>query len=414
MSDRTLVNGKLFLPYGVELVLVALVAILFTFALASSTLNVTQKLTGFSIIIFAYLACSVSIHLLQTRKNRRLASDPSAAATHVERGLAALDEANEFFTGVLKTADAFRLISNRIADLLAFRGLALYLLDESRNRLAVTEATGSETEYLKGITIDLDEALPGKAFTEKKFAIDHTLSKDPTQAFHTSVAIPLINNAEPFAVLQLFFGRDIDLRHVDVSIFEAIGCRVAPFILSSIAFEQTLQRALTDAITDLPNERAFSLVLETQTAEALRSRDKRALTILALDVKNFDELNRRFGHAAGDRILNFVARSMQGSVRQMDFFAKGVNDEFLAILPTASKETAYDVINRLNTELFGRSLKLTSNESVEIELNIGWATFGEDAETPAGLLQLARSRKDQLKFATQPNVLLFPQEVAGR
>ncbi len=49
-------------------------------------------------------------------------------------------------------------------------------------------------------------------------------------------------------------------------------------MLGSIAYERTQANALTDATTDLPNERAFYLVLENQVAEAQRNRGERPLT----------------------------------------------------------------------------------------------------------------------------------------
>lgn len=110
---------------------------------------------------------------------------------------------------------------------------------------------------------------------------------------------------------------------------------------------------MTDVTTDLPNERAFYLILENQIAEAQRKREDRPLTILAIDIKNFDEVNQKFGHAAGDRILNFVAHGIKDNLRQMDFLARSIGDEFLAILPTATKEVSHEVIARIQTGFFG-------------------------------------------------------------
>src|SRR5207253_4107332 len=112
---------------------------------------------------------------------------------------------------------------------------------------------------------------------------------------------------------------------------------VAPLVLSSMALERSRANALTDPTTDLPNERAFYLVLENQIAEAQRKQGDRPLTILAIDIKNFEDINRRFGHAAGDRALNFAAQLVKDNLRQMDFLARSTGDEFLVILPTASR-----------------------------------------------------------------------------
>ena len=117
--------------------------------------------------------------------------------------------------------------------------------------------------------------------------------------------------------------------------------------MSSMSFERSLTNALTDTLTNLPNERAFYLVLENQIAESQRNRDERPLTILTVDIKNFTELNQNFGHAAGDQILAFAANLIKAQLRQMDFLARSQNDEFLAVLPTASDEIAMEIIERI-------------------------------------------------------------------
>ena len=154
----------------------------------------------------------------------------------------------------------------------------------------------------------------------------------------STAAIPLFHGTEVFGVIQLYFDSDFDVQNADKQLLEAIGTRVAPLMMGSLAFERSQANALTDITTELPNERAFYLILENQIAEAQRRRDERPLTVLAIDIRNFDEINQQFGHAAGDRALNFVAQVVKDNLRQMDFLARSTGDEFLVVLPTASQD----------------------------------------------------------------------------
>jgi GGDEF domain-containing protein len=97
----------------------------------------------------------------------------------------------------------------------------------------------------------------------------------------------------------------------------------------------------------------------------------------------------------------------------MDFFSRARNDEFLIILPGASKEITQDVISRITTAFFGRRLTIDEDVSTEIELNFGWAAFGEDGETAGQLLKTARLRKSQSKNASTNKVLWFNREMIG-
>jgi len=74
---------------------------------------------------------------------------------------------------------------------------------------------------------------------------------------------------------------------------------------------------------------------------------------------------------------------------------------------------SHDVIARVQTGFFGRKFKVTERESIEIELNIGWAAFGTDGETPETLLRVARERKEQSKSTVPNKVVWFPTEFAS-
>jgi diguanylate cyclase (GGDEF)-like protein len=389
----------------------SLAAIAAAFILAGSTLDFAIKVGGFVMTVVSFLAaCGWLYWRALARASKALSRSNEAA---IGRGLSELDEAGQFFSGSLRSADAFRLIVSRIRDLLPFRSIVLFVLDPTRTKLCVAQAEGSGADGQRDRTIGFDEGLAGQCLRTKTAAVDSYLELDETQVFGLSVAIPLFNGSEVFAVLQLFFDAEVDVESFDRPLLEAVGTRVAPLMLASIAYERSQANALTDVTTDLPNERAFYLILENQIAEAQRKRDERPLTILAIDIKGFDEMNSRFGHPAGDRILNFVAQVIKDNLRQMDFLARSIGDEFLVILPTASQETAHEIVARIHTGFFGRTLTINDEESIEAEINVGWASFGGDGETPGQLLSLAQLRKEQSKSAVPSKVLWFPQETAN-
>ncbi len=401
--------------FQVVFVLTAICAIFLAFALANSHFAIEAKTRGFSAIMAGFLLTCVCLHFWQRRRasvNLAKGSVPDTTSTESD-GLRALEEANDFFSGSIKAADMLRLISSRIRGLANFRTSALFLMDETRSHLYVAGTDGPDAEKIKDLTCDLNEAPVGVCFSRRCVEIGPRANKS-IDGINSIAAIPLLNGIEPFGVLCLYFGRDCDAeKRSDLALFEAIGVRVAPLVMSSIALERSLSNALTDGTTDLPNERAFYLFLENQIAESQRNPEDRPLTILAVDMKNFDEINGRFGHAAGDRVLSIASRIIKDNLRQMDLLSRASGDEFLVILPTASKEISHEVIARISTGFFGRRLQISERESVEVELNFGWAAFGSDGETPSGLLAIARQRKEQAKSAEPNKVLWFPHELVN-
>jgi diguanylate cyclase (GGDEF)-like protein len=401
-----------FRPYSLLLIGLSLAAVGGAFWLSKAAIDDRLRLIGFAGLVIVFVGVWTAVVVRKPRRESQ-STDLSPGFEETERSqidesaaespLTELDEAREFFSGSLKLADAFRLISHRVRDVMPFRGIVLFLLNDRRTQVIAAHADGVSIE-------DVDGGLAGQSHLSNAVAIDSYLEMDATQAFGSSAAIPLRNHGNVFAVLQLYFGHDHDAANVDKYLFEVVGERVAPLVLSSLSSERSHANALTDITTDLPNERAFFMMLEKQIAEAHHNRSADPLTVLALDIKNFDEINARYGHAAGDDVLRFVAQVTKGNLRQMDFLARSVNDEFLAILPTASIETSQMIIERIYNCFVEEKFVTTGGESISVDLNIGWATYDNEGSTPGELLSLAELKKEQQKMPIRKNIVAFPQE----
>src|SRR5690606_3344392 len=86
-----------------------------------------------------------------------------------------------------------------------------------------------------------------------------------------------------------------------------------------------------DALTPLPNRRAFDARLDQVARNAQASGTEAAL--LLIDIDYFKHVNDTLGHAAGDTLLRAIAERLRKSVRGDDFVARIGGDEFAVILP---------------------------------------------------------------------------------
>lgn len=398
-------RSRTFLAYPLLITILSIFSIAATFLLSNTSTGVTVKTLGFSWIVGMFLIVCTSLHLQQVMKisSKRSRSERSCSErleARFERLLENINEVDELFAGALKLADTFRLVSARIRETLPVAAIELLLLDETRSYLQVVATDRGPATSGKQQEIGLDEGLPDRCYSSCRIEIERS-----------SVAIPLRRNEEVFGVFQLYFGPDFQIRDFNRSLLEALGTQIAPRILASISFEKSQANALTDVTTDLPNAGSYYLALENKIAEACRQPESTALCVLALDVKGFDSINRKFGHAAGDLVLNFVARVMKDHLRQMDLLARISSDEFLALLPTANRDIALAVAERIQSGLSSRTLKINDVDSISVELSIGYSEFGRDGETADQLMTTARLRKSQVKSSEPSNILWFPTGV---
>ena len=85
-----------------------------------------------------------------------------------------------------------------------------------------------------------------------------------------------------------------------------------------------------DALTGLPNRRAFEQRLDEALSRARR--DGRPMALLFLDIDKFKGINDSLGHAAGDGVLCAVGARLQSMIRTTDLAARLAGDEFVVIL----------------------------------------------------------------------------------
>lgn len=403
------------------LFLISLASLAATFLISNSDATFQTKLSVFVLIVLSYLTMYGTVYLWknkQTAEHSNEIVDKSIFSAEVEPTLLALEDANQFFGSSLKPADMFRLVASRINEVIPFAACAFYLADEKRDKLNVVYSSGVHLKTITGTEVDAGKGLAGKVFHSGKALSADALTLDkavlPADALKnlsSAIAIPLLRHETVFGVFVLYAGEEKKFSQDSLRLFEAVGSRVAPLFVSSQAFENSLNNALTDALTNLPNERAFFLVLENQIAESQRFREQRPLTILVADIKNFAELNQKFGHSTGDRLLLFVTEKVKQQLRQMDFLARSFGDEFLAVLPTASEKITRDIVGRIEKSFITNPFEITGQEKIFLQLSFGAASFGKDGETANQLLNHALLRKKQSKSAeSNSNVLWFPKE----
>lgn len=108
---------------------------------------------------------------------------------------------------------------------------------------------------------------------------------------------------------------------------------------------QLRELARSDALTGLPNRRAWFDELPGAMARA--ARDATPVTVAMLDLDHFKRFNDELGHQAGDRMLKSAASAWAAELRAADVLARYGGEEFILLLPSAGADLAGEVLARL-------------------------------------------------------------------
>jgi diguanylate cyclase (GGDEF)-like protein len=172
---------------------------------------------------------------------------------------------------------------------------------------------------------------------------------------------------------------------------EAIRARLRAEEEARRAAEERARRALEfrafhDMLTGLPNRHLFADRLGHRLA--LARREQKPLAVMILDVDRFKSVNDRFGHFAGDLVLEEVAQRLRQALRGSDTAARIGGDEF-AILPGGDVDRgAVEQIAGKIRDAFAPAWVVEGNE-IELGVSIGSAFFPEDASEPGELMRAA-------------------------
>mgnify|MGYP000424527963 CR=1 FL=1 len=119
------------------------------------------------------------------------------------------------------------------------------------------------------------------------------------------------------------------------------------------SFQRAKKASQQDFLTGLPNRPTLLARLEAELARA--SRTCQPIAIGYLDLDHFKQVNDRYGHSEGDRLLYLVSRAVKDELRRSDVMARVGGDEFVVVLPECSADSAAVVVKKILDVISGLS-----------------------------------------------------------
>lgn len=160
--------------------------------------------------------------------------------------------------------------------------------------------------------------------------------------------------------------------------------------------EQMLRMVMSDALTGVPNRRAFDQALRNEWRRCTRAVEP--LSVLMIDIDNFKSFNDTFGHLVGDAALCSVARALSGTLdRAGDVVARFGGEEFAVVLPGIEAEGALAVAGRLVAAVRQVTVRQAGDWPLSVSVGVSTWLPGAVTRKPAELL----ARADQALYSAK-------------
>jgi len=152
--------------------------------------------------------------------------------------------------------------------------------------------------------------------------------------------------------------------------------------------QNSIEMAITDALTGLHNRRYMESHLTTLAEQA--SAHGRPLALMLLDIDYFKSINDSFGHDAGDDVLREFATRIRKSIRGIDLACRYGGEEFVVVMPETDLHVASLVAERLRRSIAGEPFAVSKGaRRIEVTISIGLTTLEHNGESVADVLKRA-------------------------
>lgn len=159
--------------------------------------------------------------------------------------------------------------------------------------------------------------------------------------------------------------------------------------------EQFKLLTFIDDVTGLYNQRKLIEDLEKFMKTSQTSENK--FSLLFIDIDHFKNVNDRFGHVVGSKLLVDLADVLKSQLRSTDIVYRYGGDEFIILLPNTDILVAKKIALRMSLAVKNQEFEVEGFLKYRLSLSIGLASYPEDAQDPKKMITFA----DQMMYLSK-------------
>src|SRR5262252_10499142 len=324
------------------------------------------------------------------RSDRNFLSSIAAARQEAQM----LFELSQDLGASLSLGETLSVFSVKLRALVPYDAIAIYV--RHGDELIPEYVNGDNFRLFASLRIPIGQGLSGWVAHNRKPIINGNPSVEPGylndpskfSTLRSALAVPLEGVAGVIGVLALYRGERDAFTTDHLRILLAVSGKMALAIENALKYQQAENSATTDYLTGLPNARSLFLQLDRELARC--KRDNSSLTVMVSDMDGFKQINDRFGHLEGNRVLRLFAQALKDNCREYDYVARMGGDEFVVIAPGLAADSASKKAEQMRALARHAGHEVCGEEI--LSLSVGRAVYPDDGNDAEQLLTEADRR----------------------
>jgi len=310
-----------------------------------------------------------------------------------------LFEVSQDLGNSLSLGETLSVLSMRLHKVIPYDSFAVFV--SRSGRLVPEFVSGDNFRLLSSLRIPIGEGLCGWVAENRKPIINgnpqvepgYESNPDKTTALQSAIAVPLEGLSGVVGVLAMYQTQRDGFTADHLRILLAISSKVAVSVENALKYQQAENSATTDYLTGLPNARSLFVHLAQELARCRRTNT--SLAVMVCDLDGFKQINDRYGHLEGDRLLKTFANDLKETCREYDYVARMGGDEFVVIATGMKPDGASEKANRLNQLAMAAGKRICGKDL--ISLSVGTAFYPDDGFDAERLLAEADRKMYTMK-----------------
>jgi diguanylate cyclase (GGDEF)-like protein len=330
-------------------------------------------------------------------------------------------EVAKALTSSLDLDAALRIIVDKAAAYFKPTTWALLLVDESSGELYYAMSVGQGCDRVNALKLTTGESLArwvvekGEALVIGDINRDGRIdprSKDESFLEPCSVVcMPVCTSGKTLGLMQLL-NNAVPMDGHGAMLLQTLADYAALAIENARSVERIRELIITDDCTGLYNDRHLATVLAEELSRSQRFGYE--FSLLFLDLDDFKQVNDKYGHPTGSKLLGEVGRWLRQNLRLVDSAFRYGGDEFVVLLPQTGKTAAIIAARRLQ-KTFNRTAWLAEEGlSVSLSASIGIANYPQDGDSSGAIVQRADELMYAVKQAGRNNIAATGFGIVGR
>jgi diguanylate cyclase (GGDEF)-like protein len=262
--------------------------------------------------------------------------DPLSSIAEAAQEAQMLYELTQDLGNSLSLQEALAFVGVRLKRLIPYETIAIYIRRD--DKLIPEYVSGENLRLFTALEIPIGQGLSGwvaenhKPILNGNPSVEAGYLNDATKysTLRAALAVPLTGINGAIGVLALYRAERDAFSKENLRILLAISSKVAMAIENALNHRLLETSITTDYLTNLPNARSLFLTLDHEVS--LAQRNRMPLAVVVCDLDGFKQVNDRFGHLTGNKVLRVVANGLRDLCDPHDYVARMGGDEFVMLI----------------------------------------------------------------------------------